>query len=233
MNRPAVLSARNLNKSYPQGDGKLEILKNLDIDVAEGEAVCIVGASGAGKSTFLHILGTLDQPTSGTVTYRGEDLFKKSESELALFRNEKIGFVFQFHHLLSEFTALENVMMPGRISGQSVRQAKGRAEELIEFLNLTHRKNHYPSEMSGGEQQRVAIARALFRRPQILLADEPTGNLDTENSQKIQNLFFELKEKMGLTLIAVTHDHEFASRFPRVLTMEDGRWTSDKLKLFD
>ncbi len=215
-----MIRAAKVAKNY----GQLQILKGLDFEVAAGEAVCILGASGAGKSTFLHILGTLDRPTSGSVYYHHEDLFAKSDQELSGFRSQRLGFVFQFHHLLSEFTALENVMMPGRIAGLPVNECRTRGLELLDYLGLAHRLTHYPSEMSGGEQQRVAIARALFRKPQLLLADEPTGNLDSENSLKIQDLFFQLKKEMGLTLVVVTHDTRFAARFPRSIKMNDGQW---------
>ena len=215
-----MIRASKVEKSY----GQLQILKGLDFEVVRGEAVCILGASGAGKSTFLHILGTLDRPTRGTVYFNGEDLFAKNDNELSAFRAEKLGFVFQFHHLLSEFTALENVMLPGRVAGLPVSQCRERARELLNYLGLDHRLTHYPSELSGGEQQRVAIARALFHRPPLLLADEPTGNLDSENSAKIQDLFFKLKEEMGLTLVTVTHDTRFAARFPRSVRMADGLW---------
>ena len=215
-----MIRASRIEKAY----GSLAILKGLDFAVAQGEAVCILGASGAGKSTFLHILGTLDRPTRGSVYFRGVDLFSKNDAELSAFRAQTLGFVFQFHHLLSEFSALENVMLPGRITGQPIKECRERARELLEYLGLTHRLTHYPSELSGGEQQRVAIARALFHRPQLLLADEPTGNLDSENSLKIQDLFFKLKDEMGLTLVVVTHDQRFASRFSRAVKMADGQW---------
>lgn len=215
-----MIRAHKVEKAY----GTLQILRGLDFEVVAGEAVCILGASGAGKSTFLHILGTLDRPTRGTVYYQGEDLFAKNDNELSAFRSSKLGFVFQFHHLLSEFTALENVMMPGRISGMNHLDCRRRAQGLLEYLGLAHRLTHYPSELSGGEQQRVAIARSLFHKPQLLLADEPTGNLDSENSQKIQDLFFQLKEEMGLTLVVVTHDTKFSARFPRSVRMADGHW---------
>ncbi len=215
-----MLRAIKIEKSY----GKLTILRGLDFEVVRGEAVSILGSSGAGKSTFLHILGTLDRPTRGSVYYQSEDLFAKSDAALSLFRAQRLGFVFQFHHLLSEFNALENAMMPGRIQGMSWIDCRARATTLLDYLGLTHRLTHYPSELSGGEQQRVAIARALFHRPQLLLADEPTGNLDSENSLKIQDLFFQLKEEMGLTLIVVTHDTKFAARFPRSVEMNDGQW---------
>jgi lipoprotein-releasing system ATP-binding protein len=215
-----MIRAFKIEKSY----GDLHILRGLDFEVVAGEAVCILGASGAGKSTFLHILGTLDRPTRGTVSYEGEDLFRKSDNELSAFRSRKLGFVFQFHHLLSEFSALENVMIPGRIAGLNTVDCRQRAKALLEYLGLAHRLTHYPSELSGGEQQRVAIARSLFHKPQLLLADEPTGNLDSENSLRIQDLFFQLKEEMGLTLVVVTHDNQFAARFPRSVRMADGQW---------
>lgn len=215
-----MLRASRIEKQF----GLLKILRGLDFEVVRGEAVCILGASGAGKSTFLHILGTLDKPTSGHVYFQGEDMTTKSDAELSKFRSEKLGFVFQFHHLLSEFTALENVMLPGRIAGLNVVDCKSRAQGLLDYLGLSHRLTHYPSQLSGGEQQRVAIARALFHKPILLLADEPTGNLDSENSLKIQDLFFQLKDEMGLTLVTVTHDSRFASRFPRSVKMADGQW---------
>lgn len=215
-----MIRAQKIEKSY----GSLRILQGLDFEVAAGEAVCILGASGAGKSTFLHILGTLDRPTRGTVYFNGEDLFRKNDAELSAFRSKKLGFVFQFHHLLSEFTALENVLMPGRIAGLNHSDCRRRAHGLLEYLGLGHRLTHFPSELSGGEQQRVAIARALFHKPDLLLADEPTGNLDSENSLRIQDLFFQLKQEMGLTLITVTHDTRFAARFPRSVRMADGEW---------
>ncbi len=215
-----MIRASKIEKSY----GNLKILNGLDFEVVAGEAVCILGASGAGKSTFLHILGTLDRPTRGTVYFQGSDLFSKSDGELSAFRSQKLGFVFQFHHLLSEFDALENVMLPGRIAGLSTHDCRQRAKTLLEYLGLAHRLKHYPSQLSGGEQQRVAIARALFHNPVLLLADEPTGNLDSENSQKIQDLFFQLKEEMGLTLVVVTHDTRFSARFRRSVRMADGQW---------
>ena len=204
--------------------GHLPILRGLDFEVVAGEAVCILGASGAGKSTFLHILGTLDRPTRGSVSFENRDLFTRSDAELSKFRATKMGFVFQFHHLLSEFTALENVMIPGRIAGLHPRDCRARAKALLEYLGLNARLAHYPSELSGGEQQRVAIARALFHKPPLLLADEPTGNLDSENSLRIQDLFFQLKEELGLTLVVVTHDQRFAGRFARNVRMADGQW---------
>jgi lipoprotein-releasing system ATP-binding protein len=216
----SLIKAIKVEKSF----GTLQILKGLDFEVYAGEAVCILGASGAGKSTFLHILGTLDKPTAGHVIWNGQDLSALDDEELSRLRNEKMGFVFQFHHLLQEFTALENVMLPGRIAGMNVVHCRARAGELLDLLGMSHRLAHYPAELSGGEQQRVTIARALFQRPQVLFADEPTGNLDTENSLRIQELFFDLKRQMNLTLIAVTHDQGFAMKFPRAVRMTDGHW---------
>ncbi|MBX2989186.1 MAG: ABC transporter ATP-binding protein [Bdellovibrionaceae bacterium] len=218
------MKASGLHRVYPQGAGELPILRGIDFQIRAGEAVSIVGASGAGKSTLLQILGTLDRPNSGELSFEGRNLLLMNDDEISRFRNERMGFVFQFHHLLSELTALENVMLPGRIAGEALGPLKNRAEQLLSRIGLGSREEHYPSQLSGGELQRVAIARALIRKPRILFADEPTGNLDSVNSLKIQNLFFELKESMGLTLIVVTHDRAFAHRFPKVLEIKDGLW---------
>lgn len=220
----SLISVQCVTKSYPMGASRLEVLKGIDLEVSAGEALCIVGASGAGKSTLLHIMGTLDRPTLGKVFFRGVDLTRESDEALAQFRNRSMGFVFQFHHLMSEFSALENVMMPCRIGGLSVKESRIEAERLLEMLGLKERMSHFPSEMSGGEQQRVAIARALVRSPEVLFADEPTGNLDTVNGERIQSLFFELKRQLHLTLVVVTHDLAFAAKFPKVLRMKDGDW---------
>jgi len=219
-----MLEAFKITKTYRQGSGSLEVLKGIDLQVAEGDSLCIVGSSGAGKSTLLHILGTLDRPTSGNVIFREKNVFTLSDLELAKFRNENIGFVFQFHHLLNEFTAYENMIMPGRLAGWSSKEMRKRADELFSFMGLSDRKTHYPTELSGGEQQRVAIARALFLRPSLLLADEPTGNLDSGNSLKIQQLLLDLKAEFQVTLVVVTHDSVFSERFPRVLRMSGGLW---------
>ena len=210
-------------KTYIRGKQELKILKDLEFHIHKGESLCIIGASGVGKSTLLHIMGTLDQPTSGSIFYREQNITDFSPSELAFLRQKKIGFVFQFHYLLSEFTALENVMLPAHIAKIPYKQALERAEALIETLDIYHRKDHYPSELSGGEQQRVAIARALINQPEILLADEPAGNLDKENSIKIQDLFLKLHEQFHLTLVAVSHDMSFANSFPIIYKMEDGK----------
>ncbi len=219
-----IMVVENVTKVYERGGAKIEVLKSVDLEIYSNEAVCILGASGAGKSTLLHILGTLDRPTQGRVLHNGLDLSREGDEALALFRNREIGFVFQFHHLLSEFSAIENVMLPARIGGVSEKEARVRAHKLLTLLGLEARKDHYPTELSGGEHQRVAVARALVQEPKILLADEPTGNLDTENSRQIQELFFSLKTRLGLTLVVVTHDANFATRFPRRLMLKDGHW---------
>lgn len=220
----SLISAQCVTKSYPMGSTRLEVLRGIDLEINAGEALCIMGSSGAGKSTLLHILGTLDKPTLGKVIFKGRDLTRENDEALADFRNQSMGFVFQFHHLMSEFNALENVMMPCRISGMSLREARIESQKLLDLLGLGERIKHYPSELSGGEQQRVAIARALVRKPIVLFADEPTGNLDTANAGRIQDLFFELKSRLNLTLVVVTHDSQFAQKFPRVLRMRDGLW---------
>lgn len=226
MAKKVLLSALDIHKSYSQGVSELQILKGIDLQLYEGEALGIVGTSGSGKSTLLQILGTLDRPQSGELSYEDKNLLTMPEEDLAHFRNETMGFVFQFHHLMSEFTALENVMLPCRIGGLPLDEAEAQAHDLLNLLGLSERLSHYPSQMSGGELQRVAIARALVRKPKILFADEPTGNLDSTNSGKIQDIFFLLKEKFNLSLIVVTHDVSFAQRFPRVLRLKDGQWFS-------
>lgn len=222
-----LIQAEGLKKSYDRDGQTLMILKGVDLNIHAGEAVCIVGSSGAGKSTLLHVLGTLDRPSEGSVGYLGQDLLSLSDEELAKFRSEKMGFVFQFHHLLAEFSAIENVMMPCLIAKESKAAARAKGMHLLDSLGLRDRAEHYPSQLSGGELQRVAIARALVRRPQVLFADEPTGNLDSTNSQMIQKLFFDLKEQYGLTLVVVTHDGAFAQRFSKVLRISDGQWAKN------
>lgn len=221
-----MLLANNISKAVPMGASELQILKGVSLQMRAGEAVCIVGPSGSGKSTLLHMLGTLDRPTGGELFFEGQNLMTKSDEELAAFRNQTLGFVFQFHHLLPEFTALENTMMPARIGGKAKSEARDLAMNLLEKVGLLPRKDHFPSQLSGGELQRVAIARALVNGPRILMADEPTGNLDTQHSYAIQNLFFQLKESLGLSLLIVTHDDRFARRFGRVLRLADGQWVS-------
>lgn len=200
-----------------------QVLDNVNLDIKAGEAICIVGPSGSGKSTLLHLLGTLDRPTQGEVFIYGKSVFQMGDEELAEFRNKEMGFVFQFHHLMNEFTVLENVMLPAQIGHVRNASAKMQALQLLDQLGLKHRLHHYPNQLSGGELQRAAIARALVRRPKILFADEPTGNLDSHNAALVQDLFFQLKESFQLTLIVVTHDLNFAKKFGKVLRMSDGR----------
>ena len=221
---PYLLDAQNIFKSYPTGSSELQVLKGVSLQIQQKEAVCLLGASGAGKSTLLQILGTLDRPTSGEVFFKGESIFAMNEESLAQFRNEKMGFVFQFHHLIQEFTAVENIMLPALIAGDKRPDVLEKAHSWLKVMGLEDRASHFPNQLSGGELQRVAIARALIKDPEVLFADEPTGNLDSENSLKIQQLFFELRQKLGLTLIVVTHDLQFASLFPRVFKVKDGRF---------
>ncbi len=222
--RQIFIKAEGIKKVFQQGNENLEILKSLDLEIFKGESLCIVGPSGAGKSTILHILGTLDRPTEGQLYYEEQDVLTFSESELGQFRNKKMGFVFQFHYLFKEFTALENVSLPARIGGASSKSALEKATIILESLGLKDRLTHYPSELSGGEQQRVAIARAIVNQPEVIFADEPTGNLDTKNSRLIQEIFFKLWKDIGVTLVVVTHDQQFSKRFSRVLSMNDGTW---------
>ncbi len=222
--RPAALSAFGLRKVYIGGDGgELTVLDGVEIRVAPGEAVAIVGASGAGKSTLLHLLGGLDRPTAGEIRVADGSLVDLSEQELADFRNRYVGFVFQFHHLLREFTALENVMMPMLIAGTSEAEARSRALALLDEVGLANRTEHRPLALSGGEQQRVAVARALANRPTVVLADEPSGNLDTHTSERLHDLFFRLREEHGVSLVLVTHNRELAERTDRVLLLKEGR----------
>ena len=219
-----IIEVQNLTKNYTTGASELEVLKGISFSIQRGEAVCLLGASGAGKSTLLQILGTLDRPTDGKVFYNGEDIFSLNDESLAQFRNQKMGFVFQFHHLIQEMNALENIMLPALIAGDDVSASREEALKWLEFMGLSDRSEHFPHQLSGGELQRVAIARALIKKPEVLFADEPTGNLDSANSQKIQELFFELQNKLGLTLVVVTHDMAFANKFPRVFKVKDGRF---------
>jgi lipoprotein-releasing system ATP-binding protein len=222
MNDKSILiSGRGIQKVY---GSELEVLKSLDVDVYRGEALCIMGNSGAGKSTLLHILSTLDVPSAGEVVFDGKKLGQLNNAGLSKLRNEQIGFVFQFHHLLNEFSALENVMMPLLISGVSFEQSAQRAEKILGEMGLKDRLRHRPNALSGGEAQRVAIARAIIREPVVLFADEPTGNLDQKNGQIVQNVLFDLNRRRNMTIVAVTHDFEFGRRFPRVKTLRDGQW---------
>jgi lipoprotein-releasing system ATP-binding protein len=223
MSEAPLLEVTGLTKSYGGGVAAVEVLKGLSFTVQPGETIALVGASGAGKSTLLHILGTLDRPSSGTVLYQGDDVFRQSDQQLACFRNRTIGFVFQFHHLLREFTALENVMMPALINGTPRAAAEPAARELLAEVGLAHRLTHKPGELSGGEQQRVAVARALVMGPELLLADEPTGNLDMKTSEGIHDLFAELRTTKGLTVMVVTHNEQLAARMGRSIRLVDGK----------
>ena len=218
-----LLEVKNLYKSYGEAAAKVEVLKGIDLCVEPGDTIAMVGPSGAGKSTLLHIMGTIDHPTSGEVLFEGEPVFTLGDQPLASFRNRSIGFVFQFHHLLPEFTALENVMMPLLIGGEKRSKIEGRARELLQDVGLAHRVTHRPGELSGGEQQRVAIARALVRQPRLLLADEPTGNLDMKTSQEVHELLYSIQRSTGITLVIVTHNEQLAAGMNRTIRMVDGR----------
>lgn len=214
-----MIELKGITKSF----GALQVLKGIDLFVDKGEVVSIVGPSGAGKTTLLQIMGTLDRPDDGRVIINGESLESLSERKLSSFRNRHIGFVFQFHQLLPEFTALENVMIPAFIAGVSQKEAEGRAREILEMLGLSDRCSHKPSELSGGEKQRVAVARALINRPSVILADEPSGSLDTKNKEDLHGLFFDLRDKLQQTFVIVTHDENLASLSDRTIHMVDGQ----------
>jgi lipoprotein-releasing system ATP-binding protein len=218
-----MIKVTDLHKSFPIGDKELAVLKGIHLEIPRGEMLTIVGASGVGKSTFLHILGTLERPTTGQVLFDGVDLFKKSDAELAGFRNRRIGFVFQFHHLLPEFTALENAAMPGMISGMGRGKAFHMAHRLLAEVGLEGRLHHKPGEMSGGEQQRVAVVRALLMEPTLVLADEPTGNLDSATGEEVFRLLKDLNQRKGITFVIVTHNEKLAAQSHRIVTMIDGR----------
>jgi len=215
-----MISAKNIEKAY----GDLQVLKGVDLEVGDGEVVSIVGDSGAGKTTLLQILGTLDRPDSGTLTINGEDLNAMSRQQLSTFRNRRIGFIFQFHHLLPEFTALENVCMPAFIGGSSRAESEKKAMALLDRLNIKARSDHKPSQLSGGEQQRVAVARALMNDPAVIFADEPSGNLDSKNAEQLHRLFFELRKEFNQTFVIVTHNKDLAQMADRTLEMVDGRF---------
>ena len=214
-----MIQATGIHKSY----GSLEVLKGIDLHIAKREIVSIIGASGAGKSTLLHIIGTLNKAESGQLVIDGTEVNKLNDTALAAFRNQKIGFVFQFHHLLPEFTALENICIPAYIGGMGKKEATQKALQLLDYLNLTERKDHKPSQLSGGEQQRVAVARALVNNHAVVLADEPSGNLDSKSAQELHRLFFRLREEMNQTFVIVTHNPELAAMSDRTITIKDGR----------
>jgi lipoprotein-releasing system ATP-binding protein len=218
-----MIEAVNLTKSFKMAGLELTVLKGINLTIGRGEMLAIVGASGAGKSTLLHILGTLDRPTSGTVLFEGQDLFQLSDQRQAEFRNRSIGFVFQFHHLLPEFTALENVCLPAYIQNRSAGDVDGEARSLLKDVGLEHRLTHKPGELSGGEQQRVAVARALIQQPNLVLADEPTGNLDTHTGDALFNLMRTLNRARGITFVIVTHNEKLSAQADRIIHMEDGQ----------
>ncbi|HHU46934.1 MAG TPA: ABC transporter ATP-binding protein [Bacteroidales bacterium] len=213
-----MITIRNLQKSY----GELKVLKGINLEIEKSKITTIVGASGAGKSTLLHLIGTLDKPNDGTIIINGTSLFQLSDNELSKYRNRHIGFIFQFHHLLPEFTALENITLPALIAGRSKKEAVARALELLDFLQLRDRVEHKPNQLSGGEQQRVAVARALINNPDLVLADEPSGNLDSENARKLHQLFFDLRDQFQQTFVIVTHNQELAKLSDRIITLKDG-----------
>src|SRR3954454_6098674 len=227
----ALVTIEGLKKSFQHMGRTLDVLKGIDLNIYAGQILAIVGQSGAGKSTLLHCMGTLDLPSSGRISLAGEELTTMSGSRLAAVRNRDVGFVFQVHHLLPEFTALENIMVPGLIQGRPRREMEKRAESLLEEVGLTSRASHRPGELSGGEQQRVAVARALALDPKLVLADEPTGNLDSATSDAIHQLFFQINREHGTTIIVVTHNPAFAERMPRVVRMRDGRVEFDDVGL--
>ena len=220
-----MIQVRDLHKSFPMGGRDIKVLRGIRLDVARGQLISIVGASGAGKSTLLHIIGTLERPTSGTVLFEGQDLFRLSEPELANFRNRRIGFVFQFHHLLPEFTALENACMPALIQNRPRAEMDAEGAALLKEVGLGDRLHHKPGELSGGEQQRVAVARALMQRPDLVLADEPTGNLDTHTGEALFALLRELNRARGTTFVIVTHNEKLSAQADRIIHMEDGTIT--------
>ncbi len=223
MQQAALLEAKAVSKSYQEGKLSTKVLEQVDLKVYPGEQLAIVGSSGSGKSTLLHILGTLDKPSAGQVLLEGEDLYKASASRQAQLRNQAMGFIYQFHHLLPEFNALENVAMPGLIAGRPKAEVRSQAKALLERVGLGHRLDHTPAELSGGERQRVAIARALINSPKVVLADEPTGNLDAHSGEAVYELIRELASQLGTAFVVVTHDHQLAARMDRQLQMVDGR----------
>lgn len=219
-----MIKTNNIYKSF----GNVEVLKGVDLSINKSEIACIVGASGAGKSTLLQIIGTLEKADKGNIIIDNQDINTLNSKQLAAFRNKKIGFIFQFHHLLPEFTALENICIPAYIAGTSQKEAKEKALELLDYLNLIDRKDHKPSMLSGGEQQRIAVARALINNPSVVLADEPSGNLDSQSAKELHELFFNLREKTGQTFVIVTHNPQLAEMADRTFTMKDGVIIFDK-----
>ena len=224
-----MIKIENITKSF----GNLQVLKGIELEIGNGEIVSIVGPSGAGKTTLLQIIGTLDKADSGKVVIDDVDTGKLSKKKLSDFRNKNIGFVFQFHQLLPEFTALENIMIPAFIAGTSAKEAKKRAKELLEFMNLSDRANHKPNQLSGGEKQRVAVARALINKPSVILADEPSGSLDSKNKEELHQLFFQLREKFGQTFVIVTHDEGLANICDRKVEMRDGQISIDAKNIIE
>jgi len=222
MNKPSILYCRQLTKRYKQGYLDVEVLKGVNLNIGIGERVAIMGASGSGKSTLLHLLGGLDKPSGGEVVLDGVNLNKVGATKLARLRNKSLGFIYQSHHLLGEFTVLENVAMPLLIAGESVKEARVRAGALLQRVGLGHRIEHKPGELSGGERQRAAVARALINKPALILADEPTGNLDSKTAEQVYQLMLELNQELNVSFLVVTHDHELAAKMGSVLHMEDG-----------
>ncbi|BCA53424.1 Lipoprotein-releasing system, ATP-binding protein LolD [Nitrospira sp. KM1] len=218
-----MITVTDLHKSFPMGERTLEVLRGINLTIAHGELIAVIGASGAGKSTLLHILGLLERPTKGAVTFEGRDLFSLSDQSQAEFRNRRIGFVFQFHHLLPEFTALENACMPALIQGRSTQDIEGEATAILKEVGLSERLHHKPGELSGGEQQRVAVARALLQKPDLVLADEPTGNLDTHTGDALFGLMRDLNKARGTTFVIVTHNDKLSAQADRIIHMQDGQ----------
>jgi lipoprotein-releasing system ATP-binding protein len=222
-----LLSVRDLRKTFTEGGSEIQVLQGINLDLAEGERLAVVGESGVGKSTFLHLIGALDRPSSGEILFRGKMLPLDDEAALCEFRNREIGFIFQFHYLLPDFSALENVMLPALIQGMERAQAKKRAERLLEMVGLKHRMSHRPGKLSGGEQQRVAVARSVILQPKLVLADEPTGSLDLRIGEEVQDLLFELNEQQGIALIIATHNREFARKIGRQMELKAGKVEMD------